>query len=48
MLIIGMERGISLGFHEFDENVEDMSMCMCGIPADRHDEVMIKMFGRIE
>lgn len=25
--------------HEFDEDVNDASMCMCGVPAIYHDRV---------
>jgi len=28
--------------HEFREDVNDYSMCMCGIPAITHDAVMLK------
>lgn len=34
--------------HEFNENVNDASMCVCGIPALTHDLVMDRAAARAE
>lgn len=28
--------------HEFDEDPDDYSMCVCGVPADVHTDVEIR------